>query len=232
MSMLCHFLQMSAETLHTLHESEADHTTVNSQLVDDLSDLIGVSDTQLFTYFGYDLTRLLDNWDDQRPALRKDRSASILNALMMGEVIESESAPDDEMEKADVIIFANRLWRAEDASVDERKTALTLMMQHTQELVARGLVPFEVCKRKIHHNEQNYAYELLGEGTDAVTAVLFLKLLRRRFIGGILPSYEKLTEVYERESRPALIISANGSIHLSLDGQFPHSILTMFAKEE
>lgn len=230
--MLCHFLQMGAETLHTLHKSEVDYTTVDSQLVDDLTGLIGVPDSQPYKYFGYELTILLDEWDDVRPALRTDRTASILAALMMGEVIESENAPDDELEKADVIIFANRLWRAEDASDEDRQIALTLMAQYTQDLIVKGFDPLEVCIRKIRHNENNYMYELLGEGADPVTAVLFLKLLRSEFVGGVLPSCGALTEIYQKESGPAINILDNGSIHLSLDGQFPQAILTMFAKEK
>jgi hypothetical protein len=200
-------------------------------LASDLGQHTDVIDSKNYLYFGHELTTILDKWDEQRPALLVGRNARDLRLLLDGEIQEVKEAPDDRLEKADVIIFANRLWRVADATFEDKTYALGTMVDYTNQLIEAGYNPFDVCLEKIEINSQNYLMEMLDDACCASAKVRFLKSLRRSFVSGVLPSATQLHTLYESESRPAINIGDSG-VWLSMDGQFPSAIMKLFAAEE
>ncbi len=113
--------------------------------------------------FNDSLTIVLDLWDSERPGLVKGIKAIDLVRLLASENREVRQAPEDPSERADVIIFCNRLMKVLGPECELYGKVKERQLDHLNWMVKKSLNPQQVVGEKIKTNYWNYPPAMFGK---------------------------------------------------------------------
>jgi len=136
--------------------------------------------------FNDNLTKVLDLWDSERPGLVSGRKSVDLVWLLRSEIREAKQAPEDPSERADVIIFCNRLMKVLDSESKLYVRVKTRQLDHLNWMVDKGLDPQEEVGEKIKTNYWNYPPAMFGkDGVERNLASIYVLRNLRNQIGNL-----------------------------------------------
>jgi len=130
--------------------------------------------------FNVGLSEVLNVWDRERPGLVDGREVGDIEGLLIAEIKELSQTPDDPEERADVVVFCNRLMAILKPDEEWFKVVEQIQGEHLGWMVENGLDPNQVVGEKIGTNFWNYQPALFGKDGVPVNKAsrLFLRNLR------------------------------------------------------